>query len=370
MKSVLLYYPFKMVANANSGSKLRPIEMHKAFLDWGRKNHIDIILITGDSAEREQQFNTLKEEGKLDNLLFCYMENQTIPLWLTDPKHIPMKPFIDRKILSYLKGRNIPTGVFYRDVYWKFDDLYPLKGMKKTIMQSIYRVEERFYEKYCNVIFLPSDSMGKYVNINRDKVALPPGGKKKEMRKNDVISFPLKGLYVGGINNRAYGLPLLLQSLRKFNEEKVRLQLTVVCRKDELEKVSSDILQDIKDLHVTVLHVSGSELDEVYKETDIAFIPREKTTYNDFSVPVKLVEYLSNGLPVVATNCDAQQDFIESGPYGVVGEAEVDRFIEAIEKITENLAFYNEKIEESFLNNHSWDARVEKIQKTLLKEKL
>ncbi|MGG3912718.1 glycosyltransferase family 4 protein [Rossellomorea vietnamensis] len=369
MKSVLLYYPFKMVANANSGSKLRPIEMHKAFLHWGKMNQIDIHLIMGNSEERERHFDTLKKEGKLESLLFCYMENQTIPLWLTDPNHIPKKPFIDRKVLSYLKNHNIPTGVFYRDVYWKFDDLYPLKGIKKSMMQSIYRMEENFYEKYCEVIFLPSDSMGKYVNIKREKVALPPGGKKKEINRGP-ISIPLKGLYVGGINNRAYGLPLLLKSLRKFNEKEERLQLTVVCREDELEKVSPDILKDIEDLNVRILHVSGSELDEVYKDSDIAFIPREKTTYNDFSVPVKLVEYLSSGLPVVATNCDAQQDFIESGPYGVVGEPNVERFIEAIEKITENLAFYNEKIEESFLSNHSWDARVEKIQKTLLKEKL
>ncbi|EDL64360.1 glycosyltransferase [Bacillus sp. SG-1] len=368
MKSVLLYYPFTMVENANSGSKLRPIEMYKAFLKWGKRNGIEIVLISGNSEERSSQFDTLRKEGKFEHLLFCYMENQTIPLWLTDENHIPKKPFIDRKVFSFLKARNVPTGVFYRDVYWKFDDLYPLSGIKKTIMQSIYKLEERFYEKYCEVIYLPSDAMGKFVNINRNKVALPPGGKSQELNSKEQTS-QLRGLYVGGINNEAYGLPLLLKALKIFNEKEERLSLTVVCRKDELKKVSQDILRDIQQLNVNVLHVSGSELDEVYKRTDIAFIPREKTTYNDFSVPVKLVEYLSNGLPVVATNCAAQQEFIESGPYGVVGEANVNSFIQAIEKISDNLPFYNEKIVENFLTNHSWDARVEKVQKTLLKEK-
>ncbi|WP_113930702.1 glycosyltransferase [Bacillus sp. P14.5] len=369
MKSVLLYYPFTMVENANSGSKLRPIEMYRAFLRWGQRNNINIVLISGNSEERTARFAELKNEGAFDNLLFCYMENQTIPLWLTDQNHIPKKPFIDRQILSLLKAKSIPVGVFYRDVYWKFDDLYPLKGIKKSIMQSIYRAEEKFYEKFCDVIYLPSDAMGKYVNINTKKAALPPGGKEQELTKKE-ISLPIKGLYVGGINNEAYGLPLLLKALNKINEDEARLSLTIVCRKDELEKVSPDTLKDISQLNVNVLHVSGSELDEVYKNSDIAFIPREKTTYNDFSVPVKLVEYLSNGLPVVATNCEAQQEFIESGPYGVIGEANVESFIQAIEKISDKVAMYKDRIEESFLENHSWDARVEKVQKTLLKEKI
>ena len=126
---------------------------------------------------------------------------------------IPKKPFIDTKVMKFLKQRHVPVGVFYRDVYWKFDELYPLKGAKKTVMKTIYRMEENFYSKYCDVIFLPSDAMGKYVDINREKVSLPPGGKESQVVRSERVKQNAQGLYVGGINNEDYGLFLLLDAL-------------------------------------------------------------------------------------------------------------------------------------------------------------
>src|SRR4051812_16697430 len=99
MKKVLVYYPFPLAKEANSGSKLRPLEMIKAFNSWGEQNGIEVIIISGTSAERERQILELTVNDRLKDLWFCYMENQTIPLWLTDPGHKPARPFIDRKIL-------------------------------------------------------------------------------------------------------------------------------------------------------------------------------------------------------------------------------------------------------------------------------
>lgn len=371
MKSVLLYYPFQMAKNANSGSKLRPIEMYNAFRQWGVKNNIEILLLSGNSIERESLFKNWLKSGKLDNLLFCYMENQTIPLWLTDQGHIPKRPLIDLQVMKYLKKLNIPVGVFYRDVYWKFDDLYPLKGPKKLVMQSIYKMEEKFYEKYCQVIFLPSDAMGNYVDIKSKKVALPPGGKERgQLTEQLNNNNPKKGLYVGGINNEDYGLFLLLDAIKKANSEEEVCKLTIVCREDEFQTLPEEKKGLLRDLNVDVKHLSGKDLDLVYTEMDFAFIPRYKSTYNDFSVPVKLVEYLSNGLPVVATNCDAQREIIESGEYGLICEDEVDSMSEAIQSMSKKATCFRDNIARTFLDNHSWFARVEKIKNELVRENL
>lgn len=368
MKSILLYYPFKMAKNANSGSKLRPKEIYRAFLEWGKERGIEILLISGDSREREELFNRMKSSGSLNNLLFCYMENQTIPLWLTDPHHFPKRPTVDLKVMEFLKKRKIPLGVFYRDVYWKFDELYPLKGIKKFVMQSIYRMEEKFYEKYCDVIFLPSDAMARYVNIKKPMVALPPGGKSFTMvdhRENNEIK---QGLYVGGINNEDYGLFLLLDSLNIANSGGKICDLTVVCRLDEYEKLPDDKKVMLGNAGVSLKHVSGEELNQLYKEMDFAFIPRYKSTYNDFSVPVKLVEYLSNGLPVIATNCDAQRSIIESGGYGLICEDNTISMAQAILEMTKVSNQFRCNIQENFANNHSWSARVKQVEESLIKE--
>ncbi|MEH7522593.1 glycosyltransferase [Bacillus sp. JJ1503] len=368
MKSVLLYYPFEIAENANSGSKLRPKEMYKAFQEWGAKENIEILLLSGNSSARETLFEQWKAEGKLENVWFCYMENQTIPFWLTDKGHIPKKPLIDKKVLSYLKQRHVPVGVFYRDVYWKFDELYPLKGVKKTVMQTIYRMEERFYNKYCQVIFLPSDAMGKYVDIQREKISLPPGGKKVDVVKKEKDTQFAQGLYVGGINNEDYGLFLLLDALEIANKQEKVSELTIVCREDEYKQLPEEKKARLQEMDVTIQHVSGEALNDLYREMDFAFIPRYRSTYNDFAVPVKLVEYLSNELPVIATYCQAQREIIESDGYGIICEDKPEDMARAIKEMALKATGYRENIQNTFLQKHSWTARVEKIKNALVKE--
>ncbi|WP_197277538.1 glycosyltransferase [Bacillus sp. FJAT-27245] len=375
MKTVLLYYPFQLAKNANSGSKLRPKKMHEAFLEWGKEHGIDILLLSGQSKERSALFEQWKSEGRLDNLLFCYMENQTIPFWLTDSGHIPKQPFVDSAVMSFLRKKNVPVGVFYRDVYWKFDELYPLKGAKKALMQFVYRMEERFYEKYCKVVFLPSDAMGSFVDIDLPKISLPPGGTDRisETSEADVLEgadgsvpgTPSKAIYVGGINNEDYGLFLLLDALEKVNADRKVCDLTVVCREDEFANLPADKKERLERQEVAVRHVSGEDLNDLYLEMDFAFIPRYKSTYNDFSVPVKLVEYLSNGLPVLGTNCSAQEEIIEGGGYGLICEDNPASMAAAISQMSGETGKYRENIKETFIRNHSWRARVEKVHQSL-----
>ena len=367
MKSVLLYYPFEVAKNANSGSKLRPKEIYKAFQEWGVRENVEVLLLSGSSSERESLFEQWKKEGKLDEIEFCYMENQTIPFWLTDKGHIPKKPFIDQKVMRFLKQRHVPVGVFYRDVYWKFDELYSLKGLKKTVMKTIYRMEEKFYNKYCNVIFLPSDAMGKFVDIQKEMISLPPGGKEMNIVRKERNSLLSQGLYVGGINNEDYGLFLLLDALEIANREEKVCELTVVCREDEYKQLSEDKKKRIEAMKVKVKHVSGDALNELYREMDFAFIPRYRSTYNDFAVPVKLVEYLSNELPVVATYCQAQKEIIEADGYGIICEDKPESMAQAIKEMAPNALRYRENIQKTFIQTHSWLARVEKIKSALIK---
>lgn len=368
MGNVLIYYPFALAEKADSGSKLRPLEMIRAFEQWGETNGFNIYIISGNTVERAEQFEKLKQTNVLDHLTFCYVENQTIPIWLTDPNHIPKRPMIDHQIFRYLKNRNVPVGVFYRDVYWKFDEIYPLKGWKKAIMRKVYRYEEKFLEKYANVIFLPSSQMGKFVDVNITKVPLPPGGKMLSEPEKKSIQDKVKALYVGGISHRDYGLPLMLDSLEQVKKNGFSLELSIVCRAEEFQSVDPVLRDRMTQLDVIVKHISGKELDTYYKEMHFAIVPRYRSTYNDFSVPVKLVEYLSNRLPVVVTDCLAQKDLVESGPYGEVCEAEPSSMVNAFQRMIEKWEHYDRNIDKTFLQKHSWISRVETVAESLQKE--
>jgi glycosyltransferase involved in cell wall biosynthesis len=369
MDKVLVYFPFALAKKADSGSKVRPLKMIEAFEKWGSDQGLEVIVVSGESKERETKWNELLRKRALTNIKFCYAENQTIPIWLTDKNHIPSKPFIDKKVFQYLKQQQIPMGIFYRDVYWKFDDLYPLKGLKKSVMQWLYRREEKFYEKYADAIFLPSLEMGKYVDINRTKVALPPGGKEVMFPKTIREDNQVRAIYVGAVKHADNGLPLMLETLERIQAEGLPLSLTVVCREVEYQGLPSSYKEKMKQLQVDVKHISGTELDDLYTEIDFAYLPRTKSTYNDFSVPVKLVEYLSNYLPVLASNCTAQQRFVESGPYGVVASATTDEMVAATKTMMEQHLTFLQTIQDEFLANNSWIARVQTVNQTLTKTK-
>lgn len=367
MKNIIIYYPFTVASNPKSGSALRPVEMMKAFEAYAKKYELEMIVISGTSKERRVLWNKIVEEKKHEQTLFCYSENQTIPLWLTDPGHKPQDWKIDKDVFQTLKNLNVPIGVFYRDVYWKFDELYSLKGLKKFVMQTIYKMEEKFYEKYVHTIFLPSDAMGQYVNIRTEKMALPPGGRFAEIRVNtNEIQQPFKGIYVGGINNEDYGLPTLVEAYNLLNKESVLGELIIVCREDEFSQLSKEDKEKINKDYISLKHVSGAELQQVYEEVDFAFIPRKRSIYNDFAVPIKLVEYLTAGLPIIATNCSAQEDFIQSGPYGVITTDDAEGLVQGMQAIKPHFSTYKRNIQQSFLQKHAWNERAEQAAHALI----
>lgn len=366
MRSVLIYYPFSLSYQADSGSKLRPLEMIKAFQTLGEAEGIKIITINGNSQERKKQFERLLQEGELEDLLFCYVENQTIPIWLTDSGHIPKSPFIDWKVFRYLKQKKVPVGVFYRDIYWKFDELYPLKGWKKKIMKMLYKLEEKFYEKYADDIFLPSEEMFPYVSIKRNKIALPPGGNQQPLTPIRKESACKNGIYVGGIREDT-GIPILLDAMEIIHKRNLPFTLTVVCREREFQGLPAEVKQRFTRLGIKVQHLSGMELHQLYYEQDVGFIPFQRSTYNEFAVAFKLFEYLSHNLPVIATECAAQKRIIESGPYGLICKDDPQSMADAIEKMIESHPQYLAEIERTFLMNHSWLARAHTVKNTFLR---
>ena len=52
---------------------------------------------------------------------FLYSESSTMPTSLTEPHHMPTHPFLDFSFFYFCKRNGIKIGLFYRDIYWKFE---------------------------------------------------------------------------------------------------------------------------------------------------------------------------------------------------------------------------------------------------------
>src|SRR5579875_2498271 len=125
---IVIYFPFSVRDNLNVGSSIRIEKMRTYFREFCNLRSIELLEISGEQRERRKKIKIIKSI-KPKNILYCYSEFQNIPLVLSNKNHIPTDLFVDLDFFSYLKRNNIPVGAFYRDIYWKFDDMYPLKGI-------------------------------------------------------------------------------------------------------------------------------------------------------------------------------------------------------------------------------------------------
>lgn len=359
MKKVIVYYPFPIL-NTKSASYVRPLKMITAFKQISRDLNFEVIDIYGDSKERKKRLDELMQSTNPNDILFCYMENNTTPFWLTDRDHLPRNLVFDHRFFRYLQKHDIPIGLFYRDVYWKFDAFN--NSMTSKILKNIHKVELKVFKKIATKIYLPTKSMNQYVNIQPKQLGvLPPGGERQEIEKVQSSSL-VTMIYVGGISER-YGTDRLLTALDKMNKEGKRVHLILVCREDGFASFQQQFMFNYDRDDLEIHHKSGHELKELYARADFGVIPVRKNTYNDFAIPVKLFEYLSYQLPILATNCNEMEKVINEAKIGYIVEDSVDGLIQGFEHFLNNNVqlIYENHIQHALSHQHQWIHRAKTV---------
>ncbi|KZZ85063.1 glycosyltransferase family 4 protein [Bacillus sp. SJS] len=363
MKHAIVYFPYELQKNPKSGSGVRPKRLVEAFTRYGEKENLKIIVISGQTKDRKERIREYLGNHDVKDAVFCYMENSTMPYWLTDKDHVPRGIGMDFSFWKKLKENHVPIGCFYRDVYWQFDDMYvPPFGYKflTPVMRNIYRRELSTYHKVVDKMYLPSLEMNRFVKWEKEFDELPPGMEQVPALEHNTSSIPT-AVYVGGITDTV-GILTMLEAFSLLNEGGVNVKLEFICREGEFKKYPE--VQKFQDEPwISIQHLSGDELKEVYKSADLALIPREKNTYHDFAMPVKLFEYLSYSLPIVATNCDAHARFLEDNQFGIVSTVDKQDFAEAVHQALKPEVHQElvRSIQEHAFEKNSWDARVQKV---------
>jgi glycosyltransferase involved in cell wall biosynthesis len=348
-----MHMPYPFPLELISGSRLRPYEMYRAFLELG----YEVELIAGDVPTRKKQILDLVHHGNIDDIAFCYSE----------PGTIPVHPVWDHLLYCFLAKSKLPTGIFYRDAYWKLASWYSYKAIKTRFPWLRYRLDLFVFSKTAAIIFFPSQTMADFFSLAAPKVPLPPGGqimiREGYLRPVDKIETVV---YVGGINRR-YGLEILLQALDLANK-KVALRLELVCRQDEFMQHRPIFANYETAEWLHVHHLTGKDLEQVYRRSDIAVIPLLKDMYNDLAMPVKLFEYLSYDLPIVTTNCTEMANFISRNGVGVIAEDNAHSLAGRILQLVEDKSLYDQLRRNTRLtleNGNRWTDRARFVAEQL-----
>lgn len=355
MPACVFHTPYALEPERVSASAIRPIKMRNALEEAGYK----VFEITGHARERRARLRYLREH--MDNGLridFVYSENATIPPSITEPKHLPVYLGLDRAIFRFFHQQGVPVGVFYRDIYWKFDSLWRSQvGALAWPLTKLYQHEVATYNKYADVVYLPSRRMEAFVpELHATTLELPPGG---QLRGDGQVPAHFNVFYTGSITGQ-YRLKPLTQAVADLPE--VRATLCVPRNQWNEHGHEYPACERIQ-----VSHASGDGLDPLYDAASVAFVGLD-SQYGSFAQPVKFYEYLAAGKPVVANTGTLVAELVEQVNVGWVVNNEVadlKRLLARLQSDPQEVKAATQRVL-ALRHQHTWVARARQVARDLM----
>lgn len=307
MTTMVFHAPYPLGERAGSGSGVRPVRMREAFEAIG----CEVIEVTGWGRERAIAVRELA--GRLSSGLhvdFAYGENSTMPTLLTQPHHLPTHPVVDLRLLRLLHRHQVPTGMFYRDIYWAFPEytqrVHPVVAAGT---RTLYHAELRAYRRWLDRVYLPSLQIADYMpHLRREQVAaLPPGGR---IVDSPSTASELTVLYVGNLSSY-YRMTEMVGAVA--DTPGVRM---ILCTPQEAWATVRPDYEPFLQGGIEVVHRHGDGLLELFARADLCSLMVEPSEYRDFASPVKLYEYLGHGKPVLASARTLAGETIAGGDLG------------------------------------------------------
>jgi len=361
-RTVLFNVQFAYRERADSGSAVRPAALRAAFEAAGW----EVREVSGHRRARAAEVRRLLPDlARLDpETTLLYAESSTVPHVFDGRTHLP-GPSPDLELARAARRHGIRSGLFYRDMYWRF--LTP-SGLRERAIAALYapfyRAELRAYAAAYDVLFAPTASLLADAPEVRGAriVPLPPGAPLRPPTALTAPRTPGLVVHVGGVTDGrgVYDLEPLVRGA-----EAAGAPVRFICRPGEWAAARSHY-EPAPGL--TVHHATGAEKDALLASADLAGLVFAPHAYRARAFPVKLFEYLEAGLPIVASGPSEAADFVAAHGVGWAVEATpaaVADLLAALYRDPQAVAAVRARIP-AVLAEHRWTARVDTIASTLL----
>lgn len=367
--AMIFHYPGKLAAGkANRASQLRPLRMIQAFEAIG----YDVDIVTGLAADRALAFRAIQESwrnGKRHE--FMYSESTTAPLHLHDRLSAVRYFGLDYRFMAEAHERDIPIGLFYRDIYWRFP-IYrdEVAWYKRMISIPLYYYDLRMYSRRLDQLFVPSLEYA---------AALPnpwPGDRISELPPGCTVIDPpreaqaggsslLRLLHIGSIIPPIYDIRPALEVVRKLPQ----VSLTLCCRAEDWE-AARHLYEPLLGSNISVVHAQGEALISLYGKMDAALLYYAPDPYRRMAVPIKYYEALGYGTPIIASGPTAVGNFVTADSSGWVVESPGE-FRDLLTRLSANAVELNNAKEmvRTVRHAHTWERRAEQVASTLTAKK-
>lgn len=354
--TMVFHLPFVMNPQAKSASGIRPVKMFNAFKALGYK----VIEVTGSHPERRRKMADLKRQVQAGlKIDFVYSEASTTPTGLGEKITLATSLTRDINFLRYLRQQGIKVGLFYRDIYWQFDEYKERVGQPYTaLLRWRYRADLKAYRKAVDIIYLPSMRMAEFLprQNQAQASALPPGAEIVESRQPET-SDTTTLFYVGGIGSY-YRMTETVRGVKEADDAAF-----IICTREGEWQEMKEQYEEVLGESIEVVHRHGEALEELYDRAHIGSLLMEPIPYRDFAAPMKLYEYLGHGKAIVATRGSLAAELVEKYEAGWTldyDSNELSGLLDSLAKNPEKLKLAMDNAEKArFLE--TWQSRAQQV---------
>ena len=314
----------------------------------GLLERVALDLISGTRAERTWALLRYALRGRLHRLGGIYVESSSS---LPGPG--------DLLFLALARAVGVRVVTYVRDAYQLFPEYYPITSWRRRFSRAAFLPAFRTLARLSNVVAVPSRGLARAVlgdtERARSAALLPPGARLLEVPPLDPAAREL--LYVGSVVHGASGGDLLLDAMELARGRGHDLRLICVAPPGQAPR-------EPHPEWLEVVRGGDAEIVRLLPRVLATVTPRLRTPYNDLAVPIKVLEYLSYGRPLVVTDATETAAIVERAGCGVIvpGTAQglADGIVAVAEAPSDQVTRWGAAARRA-AQEQSWDHRVQQI---------
>ena len=278
------------------------------------RQRVRLDVVSGDRGQRRGQLWRYALGGRLRRLDGIYVENSTT---------LPSET--DLAFLAVARGLGVPVVSYVRDAQYLFEEYYAATSVRRRLARALFLPATRLLRAVSTRMGYPSRGLAVAVGDRRPNPLLLPPGSPPVVdipRRTDARSL----LYVGGMRYPAHGLDLMVRAVERVRAAGHDIDVVSVSRPgEEPQPPRPDWLR--------VERAEGEEIHRLLPDVIATIQPRVRTPYNDLTVPIKVMEYLSYARPAIVTDCTEQARIVRDADAGVVAEDRPEALADAILRV-------------------------------------
>lgn len=277
---------------------------------------VRLDVVSGDRGERRRALVRYAISGRLRGLAGIYVENSSRLPTETDLAFLALARLLRIGVLTYV-----------RDAQYLFEEYFAATSLKRRLARAAFLPAIGLLRAASSRVAYPSRGLAAAVrDRSPEPMLLPPGSP-------DPVDVPRAPdardlLFVGHMRYPVHGLDLLVGAVERVREAGHDVGVICVSRPGEEPP-------EPRPGWMRVERGGADEIRGLLPGVIATIQPRHPSPYNDLAVPVKVLEYLAYGRPLIVTDCLEQAAIVRDAGAGVIAAPTPEALAAAIVEVVE-----------------------------------